>query len=159
MPEATPPPEATLLSESSVETERIAETIAAALGPGDVVLIEGDVGSGKTTFVRGACRRLGVADVVSSPSFTIGQRYSGRVPVSHLDLFRLDNPEQEAPGLLEDYVEDGAITFVEWPRDGAGALGVEPHGATVRVRLTHLGGDRRRVEVMAAAATIEQLES
>ena len=71
------------------QTEAAGAELAATLAPGDVVLIEGELGAGKTTFVRGACRELGVTDPVTSPTFTIGQRYAGRVPVSHLDLYRL----------------------------------------------------------------------
>ena len=80
---------------------------ASACAPGDVVLVAGDVGTGKTTFVRGACRGLGVSEPVTSPSFTIGQRYEGRVPVSHVDLFRLDTLEGEDPALLDDYLDAG----------------------------------------------------
>jgi tRNA threonylcarbamoyladenosine biosynthesis protein TsaE len=82
-----------LTSRSASDTEQIAAEIASALVPGDVVLVAGEVGTGKTTFVRGACRGLGVRDAVTSPSFTIGHTYGGRLPVSHIDLFRLDSLE------------------------------------------------------------------
>src|SRR5580658_9673387 len=100
------------------QTEALAAELAATLTPGDVVLVEGELGAGKTTFVRGACRALGVTAPVTSPTFTIGQRYPGPVPVSHLDLFRLLDLEAEDPGLLADYLEPGAIGFVEWPAIG-----------------------------------------
>src|SRR5437870_10055896 len=73
---------------SPVETEAVAARLAADLELGDVVTVSGELGSGKTTFVRGACRALGVEGPVTSPTFTIGHRYRGRVDVSHLDLFR-----------------------------------------------------------------------
>jgi tRNA threonylcarbamoyladenosine biosynthesis protein TsaE len=135
----------TLETDSAAETEQFAETLAAELAPGDVVLVSGDVGSGKTTFVRGACRALGVRGRVTSPSFTIGQLYEGRVPVSHIDLFRLESLAGEDPGLLADYLDSGGITFVEWP--GAVAPLVEPDRVALKVTLEHGGGDRRSIRV------------
>ena len=79
---------------SSEQTEALAAELAARLAPGDVVLVEGGLGAGKTTFVRGACRALGVEGLVTSPTFTIGQRYPGRVPVAHLDLYRVADLDQ-----------------------------------------------------------------
>jgi tRNA threonylcarbamoyladenosine biosynthesis protein TsaE len=130
-----------LESSSAAETERIAAELAAELEPCDVVLISGELGAGKTTFVRGACRALGVDEPVTSPTFTIGQRYRGRITVSHLDLFRLGSLAAEEPGLLEDYLTPDAITFVEWPAAAEGELGA----IAARVELNHAGGDRRRI--------------
>jgi tRNA threonylcarbamoyladenosine biosynthesis protein TsaE len=125
------------------ETEALAAELARQLRDGDVVLVRGELGSGKTTFVRGAARALGVSDTVTSPTFSIGHRYRGaRVTVSHLDLYRLASLSQEDPGLLADYLGPGRIAFVEWPLESEGELAE----ARVRVTLTHLGGDRRRVE-------------
>jgi tRNA threonylcarbamoyladenosine biosynthesis protein TsaE len=139
---------------SAEETESLGAELAATLSAGDVVLVEGELGAGKTTFVRGACRALGVTDPVTSPTFTIGQRYAGRVPVSHLDLYRLapapDAPPGallgEDPALLADYLGPDTIAFVEWPQAGEGALGAHARIAR-RVRLAHAGGDRRMVEI------------
>jgi tRNA threonylcarbamoyladenosine biosynthesis protein TsaE len=91
------------------------------LRAGDVVTVSGELGSGKTTFVRGACRALGVEEAVTSPTFTIGHRYHGRVDVSHLDLYRFHGLSDAEWGDLEPYFED-AIVFVEWPEAGAGVL-------------------------------------
>jgi tRNA threonylcarbamoyladenosine biosynthesis protein TsaE len=124
-------------------TEAAAAELAAALRPGDVVLVSGELGAGKTTFVRGAARALGVTGPVTSPTFTIGRRYEGDVSVAHVDLYRLDGLEGEDPGLLADYLAADAVAFVEWPERAQGKL----PAATVRVRLEHLGGDRRRIEV------------
>ena len=135
----------TLETGSADATERIAGELAERLRPGDLVLVSGEVGAGKTTFVRGACRALGVADPVTSPSFTIGHLYRGRVPVSHIDLFRLDSLAGEDPGLLEDYLGPETIAFIEWP--GAAAPAIDPDRIALRVRLEHLGGDRRRLTV------------
>jgi tRNA threonylcarbamoyladenosine biosynthesis protein TsaE len=108
-----------------------------------VVLVAGDLGSGKTTFVRGACRALGVDAPVTSPTFVIGQVYVGEVEVAHLDLYRLDSLGGEDPALLEDYLTPERVGFVEWPGVAEPAL----ERVTARVRLEHLGGDRRRISV------------
>jgi tRNA threonylcarbamoyladenosine biosynthesis protein TsaE len=128
---------------SAAETEAVAAELAASLRPGDVVVVLGEMGAGKTTFVRGACRALGVTVPITSPTFTIGRRYEGRLPVSHLDLHRIGSLEDEDPSLLADYVDGERVAFVEWPEVAEPALG----RPTVRVALAHLGGDRRRVEV------------
>jgi tRNA threonylcarbamoyladenosine biosynthesis protein TsaE len=117
--------------------------LAERLRPGDVVLLSGELGAGKTTLIRGACRALGVEGPVTSPSFTIGQRYSGRMPVSHLDLFRLRTLEGEDPGLLDDYLGPGTIAFVEWPQAAEPLIERISH----RVRIEHAGGDRRTIEL------------
>jgi len=111
---------------------------------GDVVLVRGELGSGKTTLVRGAARALGVTDPVTSPSFSIGHRYpASEVTVSHLDLYRLAGLEHEDPGLLADYFGPGRIAFVEWPQDEG-----ELSSARLQVSLAHRGADRRRIEVV-----------
>ena len=84
---------------------------------GDVVAVSGELGAGKTTFVRGAARALGVTGPVASPTFTIGHRYDAPVPVAHLDLYRLAGLDPEEWGDLEPYF-DGTIAFVEWPEHG-----------------------------------------
>jgi len=146
---------AELTSDSAAATERAAEAVADELRPGEVVLVSGDVGVGKSTFVRGACRALGVRERVTSPSFTIGRRYEGRIPVSHLDLFRLETLSGEDPGLLSDYLTPDAITFVEWPQAALPEL--EPRSVVLRVRLVHLGGDRRSIEASGASALVRRL--
>jgi tRNA threonylcarbamoyladenosine biosynthesis protein TsaE len=136
-----------LASASAGETERIAAALAERLRPGDVVTVSGELGSGKTTFVRGACRALGVISPVTSPTFTIGHRYVGTVEVSHLDLFRFTDVSAAEWGDLEPYFDD-AVVFVEWPEAGASVL----PSARVAVTLEHAGGDSRRM-VLAAAET------
>jgi tRNA threonylcarbamoyladenosine biosynthesis protein TsaE len=128
---------------SAVETEEVGARIAGELQPGDVVLVSGELGAGKTTLIRGACRALGVTQRVTSPTFTIGHRYQGRLPVSHLDLYRLEGLEGEDPGLLDDYLTDDAIVFVEWPPAAEAVL----ERVALRVELAHEGGDRRRITV------------
>jgi tRNA threonylcarbamoyladenosine biosynthesis protein TsaE len=128
-----------LASASAGETERIAAVLAGRLEPGDVVTVAGELGAGKTTFVRGACRALGVSSPVTSPTFTIGHRYDG---ISHLDLFRFVGLSAAEWGDLEPYFDD-AIVFVEWPEAGANAL-PRPRA---EVRLRHIDGDRRMIEL------------
>jgi len=128
----------------SRQTEALGADLAAGLSEGDVVLVTGDLGAGKTTFVRGAAHALGVTDPITSPTFSIGHRYRGRgVTVSHLDLYRLAGLQAEEPDLLEDYLGHGRIAFVEWPEQTASEL----RQARVQVTLTHLGEERRRVEL------------
>ena len=133
-----------LESRSAAETEALGARVAERLKPGDVVVISGEVGAGKTTLIRGACRALGVTDHVTSPTFTIGQRYGGgRVPVSHLDLYRLESLDGEDPALLDDYLGPDSVAFVEWPAAGAGRLG----RPALEIRLQHADGERRLVEI------------
>jgi tRNA threonylcarbamoyladenosine biosynthesis protein TsaE len=127
---------------SPEETERIAAELAAELRPGDVVTVSGELGSGKTTFVRGAARALGVEQNVTSPTYTIGHRYRGNVDVSHLDLYRFEGVSPAEWGDLEPYF-DGAVCFVEWPEAADSAL----PAPRARVRLAHAGEDRRRITV------------
>jgi tRNA threonylcarbamoyladenosine biosynthesis protein TsaE len=114
----------------------------ADLKPGDVVTVSGELGSGKTTFVRGAARALGVTQPVTSPTFTIGHRYHGRVDVSHLDLFRFRDVSAAEWGDMEPYFDD-AIVFVEWPEAGAGVL----PPARVAVHLEYGDGETRLVTI------------
>lgn len=132
------------------ETEALGARIAAGLSAGDVVLVAGELGAGKTTLIRGACRALGVTEPVTSPTFTIGQRYEAPTPVSHLDLYRIGELGAEEPGLLDDYLTPGAIAFVEWP----GAFereftppALEEVRVAARVELRHRVGDEREVTV------------
>jgi tRNA threonylcarbamoyladenosine biosynthesis protein TsaE len=134
-----------LTTASAAETEALAGRLATRLEPGDVVTVGGELGSGKTTFVRGACRALGVVQPVTSPTFTIGNRYRGRLEVSHLDLFRFAGVSPAEWGDLEPYFED-TVAFVEWPEAGAGVL----PPARVAVVLAHVDPERRRVRLDAA---------
>ena len=132
---------------SAAETEALGAELARELRPGDVVLLSGELGAGKTTFVRGALRALGVTGPVTSPTFTIARRYEGDgVEISHLDLHRLaGDPDEEDEALLADEATAARITFVEWPEMG-GALSLT-RSPKVHVRLAHAGGDRRSVAI------------
>ena len=128
---------------SPEQTEQAGAELAGRLAPGDVVLVSGELGTGKTTFVRGACRALGVDGPVTSPTFTIGHVLDGDPEVAHLDLYRLGSLAAEDPALLEDYLTADRVAFVEWP--AAGELAFER--VVARVLLEHLGGDRRRITI------------
>jgi tRNA threonylcarbamoyladenosine biosynthesis protein TsaE len=131
-------------SRSAAETEALGAQVAERLGPGDVVVVSGEVGAGKTTLIRGACRALGVTEPVTSPTFTIGQRYAGgRLPISHLDLYRLQSLEDEDPALLDDYLGADGVAFVEWPDAGAERLG----RPALEIRLRHRNGEQRAIEI------------
>jgi tRNA threonylcarbamoyladenosine biosynthesis protein TsaE len=138
-------------SSSPEETEAIAARLAQELVLGDVVVVEGELGSGKTTFVRGAARALGVQGPVTSPTYTIGHRYKGRVDVSHLDLYRFEGMSNAEWGDLEEYFEN-AVVFVEWPRAGAGFL----PPARAHVGLQHVGETRRLLVLESDDKSLEK---
>jgi tRNA threonylcarbamoyladenosine biosynthesis protein TsaE len=136
------------------ETEALGTRLASRLAPGDVVLVRGELGSGKTTLIRGVCRALGVTQPVTSPTFTIGHRYRGRVQVSHLDLYRLEDLGVEEPGLLDDYLTPESVALIEWPAAVEPVLGgLAPDGVhvTLTVELRHAGANDREIEVARGA--------
>ena len=139
-----------LTSASPEETERIAARLAPHLRAGDLVTVSGELGAGKTTFVRGAARALGVTAPVTSPTYTVGHRHPAAPDVSHLDLYRFETLTEEDWGDLEGYF-DGAVAFVEWPERGSSFLG-EPRAA---VRLRLLGAEHRLVEVESREKSLE----
>jgi len=142
-----------IVSGSAADTEDIAAAVAAALRSGDVVTVSGELGAGKTTFVRGACRALGVTGPVTSPTYTIGHRYAGDPDVSHLDLYRFVDVSAAEWADLEPYFQD-AVVFVEWPEAaGAGLPAVQ-----ARVRLEHIDETRRRIRLdVADSALVERI--
>ena len=144
-------PELELVSGSPEETEALAGRLARRLVAGNVVLVSGELGTGKTTFVRGACRALGITGRVTSPTFTIGHRYPGSPDVSHLDLYRFRGLSTAEWGDLEPYF-DGAVVFVEWPEAGSGTLPRE----RAWVRLGHVAPERRTIHVDAAEDALLQ---
>jgi tRNA threonylcarbamoyladenosine biosynthesis protein TsaE len=138
------------VTNGAAETEALGAELAAMVEPGDAVVISGDVGAGKTTLIRGACRALGIEGPVTSPTFTIGQRYEGgRLPIAHLDLYRLESLELEDPALLDDYLGPEGVAFIEWPAIAAPVLADR---RVLAVRLEHAGSDRRQIELPAASA-------
>jgi tRNA threonylcarbamoyladenosine biosynthesis protein TsaE len=134
---------------SASETEAFGGLLAGLLEPGDIVLIRGELGAGKTTLVRGACRSLGIEGPVTSPTFTIGHLYGGTTTVAHLDLYRFVGLSAAEWGDLEPYF-DGTIAFVEWPDAGLAAL----PPARVSLVLEHVAPDERRITVDTADGTL-----
>ena len=139
-----------LTSSSPEETERIAGGLARRLDVGDVVTVSGELGTGKTTFVRGACRALSVSSPVTSPTYAIGNRYAGRVTVSHLDLYRFSAMSELDWADLEPYFDD-AVVFVEWP-EAAGSYLPSPRA---RVRLRLIGPRRRLIDLQGDKKLLE----
>jgi tRNA threonylcarbamoyladenosine biosynthesis protein TsaE len=134
----------TTVTRSDAETEAVGAALASSLGPGARVLLHGELGAGKTAFVRGLAAGLGIdPDEVSSPTFTLVQEYSGRLPLFHVDLYRLAPGEVDDLGL--DALAAGGVLAIEWaerlPRPDSGAI---------RVTLEHAGEDVRRVTVTQA---------
>lgn len=119
----------------------MAAGLARLLGPGDVIFLKGQLGAGKTFFIRAAARELGVTEPVTSPSFTMGQTYEGQVTVHHLDLYRLTSFSGEDLADFEPFFESGAITFIEWPEEA------EPFLASpaVQVTLEHVDENSRHI--------------
>jgi tRNA threonylcarbamoyladenosine biosynthesis protein TsaE len=128
---------------SPEETEALAARLARLLRAGDVVAVSGELGAGKTTFVRGAARALGVKGPVTSPTFTIGHLLPVSPEIAHVDLYRVPSLAGEDPALLDDYLTPERVAFVEWPQ----AAGPRLDRVAARVRLEHLGGDRRRITI------------
>ncbi len=128
------------LSRGEAETERLGEHLAGALGPGAVVALYGELGAGKTAFIRGLARGLGVRDRVTSPTFTIVNEYEGRVPLFHFDLYRLGGEDELFEIGWDDYLDRGGVCAVEWSERAPGSL---PEGC-VRVTITRGDGEETR---------------
>jgi tRNA threonylcarbamoyladenosine biosynthesis protein TsaE len=127
---------------SPAETEALGAALAAALAPGDVVALYGDLGAGKTHLAKGVAAGLGLdPDDVTSPTFTIAQEHDGLL---HVDLYRVELPEHLARLGLDEWLSADAVVLVEWPERAEAWLPPD----SVRLRLTHLGGDRRRIELL-----------
>ena len=134
-------------STSEVETRAIAAALGPELAPGAVILLSGDLGAGKTAFVRGLAEGLGIdPDDVTSPTFTLVHEYrGGQLPLIHVDLYRLDRAELDEIGLDQDLAAKG-VTAVEWAERLSRAI-----GNAVVVRISDRGGDRREIAIERSA--------
>lgn len=140
-----------IVAASADETHRVARSLAALLRPGDVVLLSGDLGAGKTTFAKGLAAGLGVEDVLVSPTFTLARVYEGgRLPLVHVDVYRLEREHEVLDLGLDDLVGDDGVLVVEWGDVAATALGAE----WLEVRLVAVGhGDDREITMTPVGAS------
>lgn len=132
-------------STSPAATADLAAGLARIVAPGDIILVRGDLGAGKTTLTRALAAALGIADRVTSPTFALAQRYDGALPLVHIDAYRLRGADDEELGLMFDDATD-ALTVVEWPDQ----LGSRLPPARVEIELTHAGPERRLVALDSA---------
>jgi len=129
-----------IVSKSPQHTIVIAREFVSTLRPGDVVYLYGELGSGKTVFVKGICAGLGVTEEVTSPSFVIATEYQGSMKVAHIDLYRLSSGgANNLP--IEEYLVDNGITLIEW----ADRIEVGKRG--INIRFTIIDHQRRRIEI------------
>jgi len=146
-------------SRSEEQTACMAEGLAKLLKPGDLVFLIGQLGAGKTCFIRYAAKALGIREPVTSPSFTMAQTYSGVIRVHHLDLYRLSSFSAEDAIDFEEFFEKDAVTFIEWP-ERAEPFIEEPD---VIVRLEHVDLNSRRISIESSndrlAGRLEQLHA
>ncbi len=138
------------VTSSPAETAELGSRLASTLEPGSILALTGDLGAGKTQFARGLCRGLGVDErEVTSPTFTIVQAYKGRLPVYHIDAYRIEHVDEfHEMGYEEMFFGDG-VTIIEWPELVEALV---PDSA-LRIRLEHAGGDARRITVVDEAVS------
>jgi tRNA threonylcarbamoyladenosine biosynthesis protein TsaE len=129
------------VTRSTDETLELARAVGELLRPGDVVSLVGELGAGKTVFARGVARALGVTELVVSPTFTIVREYEGRVPLVHVDVYRIDAVQELHDLGFEEVVRDDAVTLVEWGDKIDGLLS----GDRLDIRLAPGGADDERM--------------
>lgn len=132
-----------IVSHSAVQTQRLGARLGALCEAGDIILLEGELGAGKTVFAKGIAEGIGVTDPVTSPTFAIIHEYVGRLPLTHVDLYRLESIQAVIGVGLEDYLRSGSVTVVEWASKAPGLFGDD----YVRVSLSHLSETKRGVRM------------
>lgn len=144
-PDSRPPPSAVVdfVSHSINQTQRCGSQLAQLLMPGVVILLEGDLGAGKTTFTKGLARGLGVEGYVNSPTFTLVNEYEGRLPVYHLDCYRLENGKEALDFGIEEYLYGDGVTIIEWPERISEILPSD----CIRVSLSYLTETKRSLRL------------
>jgi len=146
------------VTRSDEETRAVGEALGRRLGPGDVICLHGPLGAGKTTLAQGIARGLAVEDVVNSPTFTLVQEYAGRLPVYHLDVYRLSGPEEAVDLAFDEMLAAGGVVMIEWPERIEALL--PPDRLDVRLELE---GEARRLTLSAlgprAAATLAAVQA
>lgn len=132
-------------SESPEQTQRIGAALGGVVRPGDSVLLRGELGSGKSVLARSIAKRLGVTDIMPSPTFTLMQPYRGNCPVYHFDLYRLEDEEEFYAAGLDEYVEGDGVALIEWPIPGMAVL--------PRIEIDFARGDLDDVRIIQIEAT------
>lgn len=129
------------ITQSEEETRQLAERFAANLQPGDVVCLEGELGAGKTQFVKGLARHFGIdPDEVLSPTFTLIHEYRGKIPLYHFDCYRMKSPEEALEIGAEEYFYGEGVSVIEW----SGKIKSLIPGHAVWVQIEVLGPDKRK---------------
>ena len=153
MPQPQPnkiPPSAVVdfFSHSVAQTQRAGASLAGLLGPGDVLLLEGNLGAGKTTMTKGIAEGLGVKGYVNSPTFTLVNEYRGRLPVYHLDCYRLESSREALDFGIEEYIYGDGVTIIEWPERIKDILPTD----FIRIRLGYLTDTKRTILIEPSGA-------
>ena len=141
------------ISHSESQTHRLGARLAEFLLPGDVLALTGELGTGKTRWAQGVCQGLGVTGRVVSPTFTLVNEYQGRLPVYHIDLYRLGEADEALSFGLEDYLYGDGIALIEWAERAAALL----PPAYLGIELYHMEFNKRRVVLRPHGARFTQL--
>ncbi|MDX8367926.1 tRNA (adenosine(37)-N6)-threonylcarbamoyltransferase complex ATPase subunit type 1 TsaE [Cytobacillus sp. IB215665] len=140
-----------IITDSAEQTMKIAHELANYLQQGDVIVLEGDLGAGKTTFTKGLAKGLGITRNVNSPTFTIIKEYQGKVPLYHMDVYRLENGYEDLG--FQEYFEGNGVTVVEWAHLIADQLPVE----RLVVRINHMSEYKRKLMLEPIGVRYEQV--
>ncbi len=132
-----------VITRSAAETQALGEVLGRLAQPGDLVLLSGPLGAGKTCLTQGIARGLGVGEPVRSPTFVLATQHPGRLMLFHVDLYRVDSLLEAADLGLDDYIEGGGVCVVEWAEK---AIGVFPKEYLL-VELEHIGPEERRIRL------------
>ncbi|WP_449538598.1 tRNA (adenosine(37)-N6)-threonylcarbamoyltransferase complex ATPase subunit type 1 TsaE [Ferdinandcohnia sp. Marseille-Q9671] len=133
------------------ETDSFSYRLAERLEPGDVITLEGDLGAGKTTFTKGLAKGIGVIRTVNSPTFTIIKEYKGRIPLYHMDVYRLEYSDEDLG--FDEYFEGNGVTVVEWAHLIEDRLPEE----RLTIKIEHMGDFKRKISVIPLGERYEQL--
>ncbi len=134
-----------IISHKPSETQQLGMNIGRLAIPGDILLLVGELGAGKTCLTQGIARGLGVGEYVTSPSFVLIRQFQGRLPLYHIDLYRLDLPQEVADLGLDDYLYGRGVCVIEWAEKGYSLM--PPH--YMLIRIDYLGDTERNLKIEA----------